>query len=49
MHWAAGLLGEAVDHGQAQAGALADGFGGEEGSEHVGHHVGDMQVRASVR
>lgn len=40
VHLAAGLLGEAVDHGQAQAGALADGFGGEEGFEHVGHDVG---------
>ncbi len=35
-----GLLGIAVDHGQAQAGALADGLGGEEGIEGARHDLG---------
>lgn len=39
VHLAAGLLGEAVDHRQAQAGALADKLGGVERLEGVGHDV----------
>ena len=34
-----GLAGEAVDHRQAQTGALADGLGGEEGVEHAAHYA----------
>ena len=37
---AAGLMGEAVDLAQAQAGALADVLGGEERLEHPRQHVG---------
>ena len=37
---AAGLLDDAVDHRQAEAGALADFLGGEERLEDLLHHVG---------
>src|SRR5690606_7296278 len=35
-----GLAGETVDHRQTKAGALADGFGGEEWLESAGQYLG---------
>src|ERR1044072_5829764 len=40
MEGAAGLAGEAVDHGEAEAGALADLLGGEEGLGHLLQYLG---------
>ena len=40
-HGAARLAGEAIDHGQAKAGALADFLGGEEG-------LGDLLERSGA-
>ncbi len=37
---AASLLDNAVDHGEAEPGALADVLGGEEGLEDFRHHLG---------
>ncbi len=48
LHVAAGLAGETVDHRQAEAGALADGLGSEEGFEDAGQHFG-VHAAAAVR
>ena len=43
----AGLVGEAIDLRQAETGALADRFSGEEGIEDLLEHVGAMPVPLS--
>ena len=45
---AARLAGEAVDHRQAEAGALADVLGGEEGLGHLLQYVGGMPLPLSA-
>src|SRR3546814_19769249 len=40
LHVAAGLLGKAVDHAEAEAGAVALALGGEEGLENLVEDVG---------